>query len=79
MQRQKTYWIRNAAYQVLLHEGLKSLSDLAEISGISKEELRYAIESTEPFGAVFRKIDVNGVTLYESVDNEDVYGEENFY
>lgn len=79
MQRTKTYSIRNEAYQTLLHGGPMSLSDLAEITGISKEVLRYAMDSTEPFGAVFRKIETNGVIRYEAVENEEVYGEENFY
>ncbi len=79
MQRPKTYWIRYTAYQILLHEGSKSLSDLEKITGISKDELRYAIESTEPFGAMFKKIVVNGVVMYEAIDIEEVYGEENYY
>lgn len=79
MQRPKTYWIREIAYQELLQRGPMSLTDLAGVVGIPKEELRYAIESTMPFGAVFRKTEDNDESLYEAVAIDEVYGGDGFY
>lgn len=79
MQRPKTYWIRDIAYQVLLRRGAMNLTDLAGMTGIPKEELRYAIESTMPFGAVFKKSIFDEECIYEAVPIDEVYGGENFY
>ena len=78
MQRSKTYWIRDVAHQVLSQRGPLTLLDMSGIIGIPKEELRYAIESTEPFGAVFKKYEVDGVCIYEAVAIDEIYGEKIF-
>ena len=79
MQRQKTYVIRAIAHQVLSQSGPLTLHDLFGMTGIPTNELRYAIESTEPFGAVFKKNDADGVCVYEAVALDEIYGEEDFY
>lgn len=56
-----------------------NLTDLAGMTGIPKEELRYAIESTMPFGAVFKKSIFDEECIYEAVPIDEVYGGENFY
>lgn len=71
--------LRAIAYQVLSQRGHLTLHDLSGMTGIPTYELRYAIESTEPFGAVFKKYDVDGASVYEAVELNDVYGGEDFY
>ena len=79
MQTPKTYALRGEAHYILCNQGPTSLAELARIIGCEKEELRYAIESTFPFDAMFKKI-VAQETVYEAVPIDEVYdGEEEFY
>jgi hypothetical protein len=79
MQRQITYDIRKIARQALLQMGPMTLSELSKITGVPKDKLRYAIESTCPFDALFRKSCSDGVCEYEAIPTADVYGGKSFY
>lgn len=77
-QRPVTYELRGLAYDILLNHGPKTLNELAQMIGCPKDMLRYAIESTSPFDAVFRK-SVEREAVYEAVPAEEIYGGEDFY
>ena len=79
MQRQITYDIRNIAHQALLQMGPMKLSDLAKLTKVPTEQLRYAIESTCPFEALFRKRYLDGISEYEAISTDEVYGGNGFY
>lgn len=79
MQRQITFEIRNAAFDALSRFGPMTLSELERMTGFTKRKLKYAIETTNPFNAIFKKNYKNRILKYEAVPICDVYGEENFY
>lgn len=79
MQRQITYDIRNIARQALLQMVPMTLSELSKITGVPKDKLRYAIESTCPFDALFRKSCSDGVCEYEAIPTAEVYGGKSCY
>ena len=78
MQHPKTYELRRIAHHILLQREPMTLGNLALMIGCDKEELRYAIESTEPYDAWFHK-EVIEETVYEAVPAEAIYGGEDFY
>jgi len=78
MQRPKTYALRGLVHEVLLQHGPMSLNDLAAMTQIHAEELRYAIETTFPFEALFIK-HCDHETVYEAVPLDSVYVGEDFY
>ena len=77
-QTPQIYNLRAFAHSLLLQQGPMTLNDLEHLTGIPKERFYYAIESTSPFGALFRKY-VGRETHYEAVPIEDIYGEDDFY
>lgn len=78
MQRPKTYALRGITHDILLQHGPMSLNALAAMIQCPPEELRYAIESTSPFEAVFKKY-VDREAYYDAVPLDSVYGGEDFY
>lgn len=75
MQRPSTVGLRRQAYNILLIQGRTSLSVLASQIGCPKDMLRYAIESTFPFGAMFKKI-IETEIMYEAIPVNEIYGED---
>ena len=78
LQRPQTYYFRTLSHDILLQQGPKTLNELEQLTGIPKEKIYYAIESTSPFEAMFRKR-IDRAVVYEAVPIDEVYGEEDFY
>lgn len=79
MQNSITYYIRKKVHESLQIYGKQTLFQLARRLGWSKDKIRYAIESTSPFGALFRKHKKNGICYYEGVSIDEPYGGKDYY
>ena len=74
MQSQKIYSRRKDIHDVLTKMGPMTLSDLEMIMNLPKNKIRYTIESTHPFEALFKKVHMNRICKYEAVPLDDIYG-----